>query len=61
MTRREVKIPLASYRDPDGLMRYALQGEGVDVDPDHIEEFDKLNGPPQVQATKQRGRPRKKG
>jgi hypothetical protein len=43
MTKRQVQIPLMSYRDPDGAWRHALSGEDVDVDDDDIERFDKLN------------------
>ena len=52
MTEREVKQPLVSYRDKDGAIRHALQGQVVDVHPDHIKEFDALNGgpPPKTKA-----------
>ena len=53
MVRREVKHPLMSYRDPEGKVRHALQGEGVDVGAEWLEAFDKANGPPQSQPKKQ--------
>ena len=34
-----------SYRDPHGLLHHALQGENVDVHPDHLADFDKANDP----------------
>jgi hypothetical protein len=44
MPEREVKQTLASYRDADGVMRYALAGEIIDVGADDLERFDRLNG-----------------
>ena len=44
MVRREIEHPLISYRDPQGRIRHALQGEGVDVHPDHVKAFDEVNG-----------------
>jgi hypothetical protein len=44
MPEREVKTTLASYRDADGAMRYALQGETVDVAADDLERFDEAQG-----------------
>jgi hypothetical protein len=58
MVRREVKHPLISYRDPEGRIRHALQGEGVDVGDAWLEAFDEDNGTPQSRSTKQ-ARPRK--
>ena len=43
MVKRQVLEPLVSYRDADGVWRHALQGEQVDVDPDYLDEFDRLN------------------
>ena len=51
MTRRQVLIPLASYRDLEGRVRHALQNEQVDVGDEWLEDFDKLNG----STPKQRG------
>jgi hypothetical protein len=53
VVRREVKRPLISYRDPDGRIRHALQGEGVDVGQEWLEAFDKANGTPQSRPKKQ--------
>ena len=44
MVRREVEHALISYRDPQGRIRRTLQGEGVDVHPDHVTAFDEVNG-----------------
>ena len=41
--KRQVQQPLMSYRAADGAWRHALAGEQVDVDPDDVERFDKLN------------------
>ena len=43
MTRRQVEQALVSYRDADGTWRHALKGEGIDVDPNDLERFDRLN------------------
>jgi hypothetical protein len=64
MVRREVKQTLISYRDPDGGIRHALQGEGVDVGDEWVEAFDEANGSPQSRPKKQtqpkkQARPRK--
>jgi hypothetical protein len=53
MVRREVNQPLISYRDPEGRIRHALQGEGVDVDDEWLEGFDAANGFPQSRPKKQ--------
>ncbi len=37
-----------SYRDPEGVWRHALRGEDIDVDPEHLEAFDKVNDPDKV-------------
>lgn len=60
MTRREVKQPLMSYRDPEGRIRHTLQveGEGVDVGQEWLDAFDAANGSPQSRPKKQ-ARPRK--
>jgi hypothetical protein len=44
MAERTVKQTLASYRDADGRMRYALQGEVVDVGADDVARFDEAQG-----------------
>jgi len=44
MPEREVKQTLASYRDADGVLRYALAGEMVDVEADDLKRFDEANG-----------------
>jgi hypothetical protein len=44
MPERAVKQTLASYRDADGVLRYALAGEMVDVEADDLERFDEANG-----------------
>ena len=53
MVRREIKQPLMSYRDPEGRIRHALQGEGVDVGDEWLEAFDEANGSPQPRPKKQ--------
>ena len=44
MTERTARQVLMSYRDVDGATRHALQGEVIDVRPDHVKEFDAANG-----------------
>ena len=44
MTTRTVRIALASYRRADEAETYAMLGETVDVHPDDLERFDRLNG-----------------
>ena len=44
MSVRIVRIALASYRRADGAETYAMLGETVDVHPDDLERFDRLNG-----------------
>ena len=44
MSVRTVRIALASYRRADGAETYAMLGETVDVHPDDLERFDRLNG-----------------
>ena len=44
MPERAVKQTLASYRDADGVLRYALAGEMVDVEADDVKRFDEANG-----------------
>ena len=34
-----------SYRDVDGNWRHALKNEVIDVDPEHVDDFDKVNDP----------------
>ena len=46
MTERLIHIGVASYRNPDGLNRFGMQGETVDVHPDDLERFDRLNPAP---------------
>ena len=44
MTLRTVSIALASYRRADGVSGlFGLHGEQVDVHPDDLERFDRLN------------------
>lgn len=43
MAKRQVSVTLATYIDVKGFSRFALQGQTVDVHPDHIERFDLLN------------------
>lgn len=47
MTKREVRIGLATYRRADipELHAFALQGATVDVHPDDLARFDSFNGP----------------
>ena len=44
MSIRTVRIALASYRRADEAETYAMLGETVDVHPDDLERFDRLNG-----------------
>ena len=44
MSIRTVRIALASYRRTDEAETYAMLGETVDVHPDDLERFDRLNG-----------------
>ena len=44
MSIRIVRIALASYRRADEAETYAMLGETVDVHPDDLERFDRLNG-----------------
>lgn len=44
MSVRIVRIALASYRRTDEAETYAMLGETVDVHPDDLERFDRLNG-----------------
>lgn len=44
MSIRTVRIALASYRRADEVETYAMLGETVDVHPDDLERFDRLNG-----------------
>ena len=44
MSVRIVRIELASYRRADEAETYAMLGETVDVHPDDLERFDRLNG-----------------
>ena len=43
MSVRIVRIALASYRRTDEAETYAMLGETVDVHPDDLERFDRLN------------------
>jgi hypothetical protein len=40
---RTVRVGLMSYVDPDGAHRYALKGAVVQVHPDQVARFDRLN------------------
>lgn len=44
MPKRTIKIGLASYLNADGLEQFGLFGAEVDVHPDDVERFDRLNG-----------------
>lgn len=44
MSIRTVRIALASYRRADEAETYAMLGQTVDVHPDDLERFDRLNG-----------------
>ena len=44
MSVRIVRIALASYRRADEAETYAMFGETIDVHPDDLERFDRLNG-----------------
>jgi hypothetical protein len=51
MPQRTVLLGLMTYRDEDGLDRFGLQGETVQVHANFVERFDSLNidpGPPFV-------------
>ena len=50
MSVRIVRIALASYRRADEAETYAMLGETVDVHPDDLERFDRLNGAAIVEA-----------
>lgn len=55
MPKREVKIGLATFRRADGpgdsaVFGFALMGESVDVHPDDVDRFDRLNGPAEAEA-----------
>lgn len=41
--KRAVRVGLISYTDPEGLPRYALEGVEIEVHPEHVESFDRLN------------------
>lgn len=68
-TERTVRVGLMSYVDPEGAHRVALKGAVVEVHPDSVARFDRLNrlqGDPESapteappEAPKRRGRPRK--
>jgi hypothetical protein len=51
MTKRHVVQP---------LMRHALSGEDVDVHPDHLDAFDKVNDPEQVSTPRTKAAPKTK-
>jgi hypothetical protein len=51
MVERTVKQTLASYRDPGGTMRYALQGQTIDVGDTDVKRFDEANGAPESEDT----------
>jgi hypothetical protein len=55
MVTRQVQQPLVSYRAVDGSWRHALSGENVDVDPDDVERFDRLNYGDRYRPPKQKG------
>ena len=44
MPEREVTQTLVSYLDEEGIRRYGLAGETVNVHADHVKEFDEANG-----------------
>ena len=52
VTKRQVQQGLLSYRDTAHVWRHALSGENVDVDPEDLERFDKLNDPEGEHAPK---------
>ena len=58
MSERVVKTTLASYRDVDGVLRYALQGETVTVHADDVKRFDEVNGAPPEDKPAPKRRPR---
>ncbi|QFG08864.1 hypothetical protein PBI_MALAGASYROSE_14 [Mycobacterium phage MalagasyRose] len=43
MPQRQVNVTLATYRDESGAHRFGLRGQVVDVHPDYVERFDRLN------------------
>jgi hypothetical protein len=43
MATREVKVGVMSYVNADGLNQFGLLGATVDVHPDDVERFDRLN------------------
>lgn len=43
MAAREVVVSVAAYTDVNGVPGFAIQGETIDVHPDHVERFDRLN------------------
>lgn len=50
MPGREVVVSVAAYVDVNGVRRFALRGDSVDVHPDHVERFDALNVQPGAPA-----------
>jgi hypothetical protein len=42
-SERTVRVGLMSYVDVNGAHRYALEGAVVQVHPDRLERFDRLN------------------
>jgi hypothetical protein len=60
VTERTVNATLSSYRDADGVMRYALKGETVNVHADDLERFDEANGVVTAQAPTKKAAPKKR-
>ena len=66
MTKKTVNAGMCTYTDVSGARRIATAGEEVDVHPDDVGRFNKVNGiitveskKPAAQPKKPRGRPRK--
>jgi hypothetical protein len=52
---------MVTYTDPDGVRRYGVEGEQVDVHADDLARFDKVNGgAPQGDAAPKKQTPAKK-
>jgi hypothetical protein len=60
MTRRTVRSGLMTYVGPDGVQRFGVAGDEVDVHPDHLKRFDEVNGGAPEQQDAEPKQPAKK-
>ena len=60
MPEREVKQTLATYVDEEGIRRYGLAGETVNVHADDVERFDEAQGVITVEAPTKKAAPKKR-